>query len=38
MQISTTIMGSSMDTPQIAKKRIAIWSTDIASGHISKGI
>jgi hypothetical protein len=37
MQISTTTVESSMEIPQKAKDRTAIWSSVIAPGHISKG-
>jgi hypothetical protein len=37
MQISTTIMESSMEITQKAKDRTAIWSSDTASGHLSRG-
>jgi hypothetical protein len=37
MQISTSILESSMDITQKAKDKIAIWPSDTASGHIPKG-
>jgi hypothetical protein len=37
MQISTTIMESSMEIPQKANNRTAIWSSDTIPGHLLKG-
>jgi hypothetical protein len=37
MQISNTIMESSMDIPQKAIDRPAIWSSDVAPGYKQKG-
>jgi hypothetical protein len=37
MQISTTTSESSLEIPQKAKARTAIWSTDTAPGHLPKG-
>jgi hypothetical protein len=37
MQISTTITESSMEIPQKAKDRTAMWSSDTAPGHLLKG-
>jgi hypothetical protein len=36
MQISTTIMESSMEIPQKTKDRTAILSSDTAPGHLPK--
>jgi hypothetical protein len=38
MQISITIMESSMKSPQKAKDGTAIWSSDIVPGHTPKGM
>jgi hypothetical protein len=37
MQISKTTLKTSMEIPQKAKDRIAIWSTDTTPGHLCKG-
>jgi hypothetical protein len=38
MQINAMIMESSMKIPQETKHQTAIWSSDTALGHISKGM
>jgi hypothetical protein len=38
MQISATTMERSMEISQKNKDRTAIWSSDTAAGHISKGM